>query len=266
MTSSIRHLKPGQPKWNYEIQKYKDHDPFHEPGLISILVLSCGKPKLTKVCLESTLKAASLYKGETEWIFVDNDFCEENYTYFMGLSIERKVIVRQSNYGINHGFNQAWRLSRGQYIMILENDWYNMLPQFNFLQASKDILDHNVDIGNIQLRFSHDQNENWGSGKEEFCPWSVQFGTLYPVQTRSGFKVCHFPNAFNNNPQIYRKTIYDKLGPYFEAQIGSDPRNGETEYARKYWKETFYKTGYIKGIYVHAGGAARFIYENGTYV
>lgn len=267
MTSFSRHLKSDQPKWNYEVQKYKSYNPFDEPGLISILLLSCGKPQLTKNCLNSTLKAASLYRGDLEWIFIDNDFCQENYEYFMNLQLERKVIVRQNNWGINHGLNQAWRLARGEYVFVLENDWYNSLQSLNFLEISEHILNNHKDIGNIQLRSHRDPFENWGAGKPEYCPWSVPFQSTYPVEVRKStcnfpdFKVCRFPNAFNNNPQIYRRCIYDKLGPYPEAEVGFDPRHGETLFAERYWKETSYKTAYIDDIYVHAGGAARQFYE-----
>lgn len=239
MTSSDRHLIPGQPKWDYSVQRYKSNrDVFFERGLFSILFLACGRPEITRRCLLSTIDAASKYPGEVEWIFIENGQCEENYRLFDEIPLKRKVIVRQNNYGINEGLNQAWALSRGEWCMIHENDW-ECRKNIDFLTHAKDILNERLNVGVVQLRAVYDPSENWGLGKPDYSPWSCSYDTLERASvtiestcTNSGhnFQIAKFANGFNNNPVIVRKSIYRLCGAYPEAEIGADPRHGETEY------------------------------------
>jgi len=238
MTSSNRHLKDGQKRWDYTQQAYKEYDTHCEPGLISVLVLSCGRPDNTIRALNSTVEAAEKYDGEIEWIFLEQGNCEETYHYFMKLDLDRKVVIRQRNYGINNGLNQLWSLSRGEYCMIHENDWLNACPQFNFFAVAKNIFEEKGDVGIIQLRAVWDPRENWGLGKAEYSPWSCGDDLLeqakikkWEEHTQGGHRywISEFPNGYNHNPNFTRKKLWREVGPLPEAPIGYDPRHGETE-------------------------------------
>lgn len=242
MTSSDRHLTPGQPRWDFNKPEYKRHDVFCEPGLISILFLSCGRPHLTKRSLESTMRAAEQYDGEIEWLFMEQGHCEETYKYFCSIAANRKVIIRQSNWGINQAINQLWALSRGEFCMIHENDWCNAKPDANFLSITKSIFQEKSDVGIVQLRAVRDPNENWGINKPTYSPWSCspekneQAGVqLWQEQLESGHQyfISSFPNGFNNNPNLIRKKLYRECGPYPESIVGGDPRHGETVYQER---------------------------------
>jgi GT2 family glycosyltransferase len=238
MTSSKRHLAPDQKKWDYSVQRYKPYDPMCEPGLFSIVVLAHGRPEITKTSISSTLECVCEYAGEIEWIFVENADNAENQKLFNDLNFERKVIIKQKNYGINNGLNQGWGISRGEYVMIHENDWAAQI-KIDFLTITRKIFEENPDVGVVQLRDPFDPNENWGRGKPEYNPWSC---TQEQVET-AGFKIwkekttdghqflmSKFPNGFNNNPVVIRKQVYRECGPYPEPSLGTDPRHGETEY------------------------------------
>ena len=270
MTSSSRHLRQGQPFWDQNIQQYKNYDPFVERDLISILFLSHNKPALTKICLLQLIESTKSYSGELEWIFINNDCNPENYNLFSSLDLERKVILQQKNYGINHGFNQAWRLSRGEYCLIMESDWYNQNLSFNFLQVSKDILKENLNTKIVQLRAIWDRNENWGQNKPEFWPWNIRERAIdagYPVYEKTtlaghNYLECTFPNGFCNNPILMSKSLYREIGTYPEPEVGTDPRHGETLYQEKVWKSK-YSTAHInKELFFHAGGTMRNYYES----
>lgn len=240
MTSSERNWRGS--RWDYEAPRYKDNrDVFCEPGLFSMLVLAHGRPNVTRRSILSTLDCTNLYEGEIEWVFVENGDCDENYEFFMELPVERKVVIRQKNYGINEGLNQAWGLSRGEYAMIHENDW-QVVKFCDYLGISKSILDYKSEVGVVQLRDPIDPNENHGRGKPEYNPWSCtedqnkKAGVkLWKEETPDGwsFLMSEFPNGFNNNPCIIRKSLYRECGPYPEPEVGSDPRHGETEYQRR---------------------------------
>ncbi len=241
MTSSNRHLQPSDPRWDYDRQEYKPNDLFCENGLFSIIVLAHSRPDITKRCLLSTIDAVLRYDDEVEWIFIENGGCDENYHFFEALALERKVIVRQNNYGINQGINQGWALSRGEWCMIHENDWENR-NNANFLKIVRDIMNEKSDVGIVQLRAINDPSENWGYGKAAYSPWSCsqknleQAGVrLWSETTEDGceYWISEFPNGFNNNPTVIRKSLYRECGPYPEAIMGADPRHGETEYQER---------------------------------
>jgi GT2 family glycosyltransferase len=239
MTSSERHISTEQSRWDFNAQCYKDNrDVFCENDLFSIIVLSHGRPDTTRRSILSTLDCARHFDGEIEWVFIENGGSEANYEFFQGLDLERKVVVRHRNYGINHGLNQGWGLSRGEFCMIHENDW-EATREINYFKYAKEIFNEYADVGIIQLRDPLDPHENHGSGKPMHNPWSCREDVLqranikvWKEQTKSGhsFLISEFPNGFNNNPVIIRKSVYRSCGAYPEPEVGSDPRHGETEY------------------------------------
>jgi len=240
MTSSERQLE-GQ-RWDFSRAQYKDTDDvFLEPGLFSIIVLAHGRPTTTRQSILSTLDSLRMYDEEIEWIFIENGGSEANYVFFQGLNLERKVIVRQKNFGINEALNQGWALSRGEYCFIHENDWV-ATREANFLQYAKEIFEEKQNVGIIQLRDPLDPHENHGSGKPFFNPWSCRSEVLerakvkiWKETTKSGhtYMISEFPNGFCNNPMIMRKSVYRECGPYPEAELGCDPRHGESLYQER---------------------------------
>lgn len=279
MTSSIR----DGSQQDRDIREYKPHDPFEEPGLISILFLSCGKHALAKAALQSTAEGLRTYPGEVEWLFLEQEDdpewdyqCEglpnktdgrENTAMYERFNVERKVIVRPNrNYGINNGFNQLWAVSRGQYCMIHENDWVNQDPGFPFMEHAKDILDEHSHIGLVQMRAVWDPTENWGLRKPEYSPWSCEAPALdaagikvWEETTSRGheFLVSEFANGFNNNPNLMRKSLYRECGPYPEPPMTADPRHGETEYQERVAKTSCATAHINREVYVHMGGARK---------
>ncbi|MCV0439721.1 MAG: hypothetical protein K5880_13930 [Hydrogenophaga sp.] len=249
-------------RWDFNQPRYKENrDVFMEPGLFSVVVLAHGREAVTRQSVQSTLDCANHYDGEIEWIFVENAGCDANYKFFMDFPEVRKVVISQRNYGINEGLNQGWALSRGEYVMIHENDW-EAVRAANFFQSAKEIFEEFPEVGVIQLRDPLDPHENHGSGKPLYNPWSCH----EPILDRAGVKVTKektksghsflmsfFPNGFNNNPVIIRKELYRACGPYPEAEIGSDPRHGETEYQARV-AELGCATAYIGiPVYWHMG-------------
>lgn len=240
MTSSERHLSFGQARWDNNNQHYKStNDVFLESGLFSIVVLAHGRPDLTRQSVLSTIDCLEFCKEAIEWIFVENGMNDVNAAFFHDLPLERKVVIRQRNYGINEGFNQGWAISRGEFIMIHENDWINIAHKFDFLATAKDIFNSKETIGIIQLRDPFDPNENFGLGKPEYNPWSCSTEILanhgikvWEEKSQQGhrFLLSEYPNGFNNNPILMRKKLYRECGPYPEPEVGCDPRHGETLY------------------------------------
>lgn len=261
MTSSERHLSFGQARWDYSVQRYKSfRDVFCEKDLFSILFLACGRPEVTRRCLLSTIDAVAHSKQEVEWIFMENGQCDENYHLFQELPLERKVVIRQRNFGINNAINQMWSISRGEFCCVLENDWENRLPSFDFIDASQQIFEEKPSLGIVQLRAVFDPCENWGLGKPMYNPWSCRRDALgdvkvYNEKTQKNhlYLLGHGFYGFNNNPSIVRKTLYRECGPYPEPDIGTDPRHGESFYQEMVLKTECAIAHIGQEIYYHAG-------------
>lgn len=263
MTSSERNLKFGQPKWDYNIQEYKaSRDVFCEKGLFSILFLACGRHDITRRCLLSTVDAVTNYSKPVEWILLDNGGDDQNYQLFQDLKLERKVIIRQSNFGINEAINQMWSISRGEWCLIHENDWENRLPSFNLLDVANNIFEEKQDVGIIQLRAIWDPCENWGINKPMYNPWScskdqnTESGVkMWNEKTHLGHEYLIGKNfyGFNNNPIIISKRLYRECGPYPECEVGSDPRHGETLYQDEVLKTDCSVAHIGREVYYHVG-------------
>lgn len=256
MTSENKHLG-----WNYNIQEYKNSkDLFCENGLFSILFLACGRPDITRRCLLSTVDATARSKQLIEWILIENGECEENFALFNSLQLDRKVIIKQSNYGINEAWNQMWAISRGEFCVKLENDFENRATVFDFLSVAKDIFDAKSEVGIIQLRSIFDPNENWGVYKEQYNPWSCPNDELVKARVWEAKTINGHPYligdrffGFNNNPTIIRKTLYRECGPYPEAACGADPRHGESLYQERILKTDCAIAHIGKEVYYHCG-------------
>lgn len=250
------------PKWDYSVQRYKSHgDVFCEPGLFSILFLAHGRHDVTRRSLLSTVDTVARSPLEVEWIFIENGQCDDNYHLFNEIPLNRKVIVRQANFGINEGLNQAWALSRGEWCMIHENDW-ECRQNVDFLTIARDIFVEKPDVGIVQLRAVYDPCENWGLHKPQYSPWSCNWEMLeaakvklWHEKTLAGhhYRIARFANGFNNNPTIIRKTLYRECGPYPEAEVGCDPRHGETEYQSRVAKTDCAIAHIGMELYYHCG-------------
>ena len=132
----------------------------------------------------------------------------------------------------------------------------------DFLSAVRDIMNEQPDTGIIQLRAVNDPCENWGYGKPEYSPWSSsqkdldQSGIkIWEEETKSGHRylLSDFPNGFNNNPVTIRKQVYRECGPYPEAEVGTDPRHGETVYQERVAKLGCVTAHVGLELYFHAG-------------
>lgn len=260
MTSSTRYN--GKPNRGW--QCYKNHDPFEEPGLVSILFLSCGRHKLTKTCLDRLTASVSMYDGEIEWVFFENGQSQENIKLFRSLPFDRKKIVDTSrNWGINVAFNDMHRLARGEFCVEMENDWFNVSPNLNWLRLSKDILAIDDQIGLVQLRSARDPCENWGLGKPEYSPWTCGLGEVRITPTGHRFLVYSDFYGYNHNPHIMRKRCRVEVGDLPEPVANSDLRHGETSYQKEFRKAGYNIAHIGTRLFEHVGGALIRKYELG---
>ncbi|HMK50233.1 MAG TPA: glycosyltransferase, partial [Thermodesulfovibrionales bacterium] len=91
-------------------------------GLTSIVILTLNEMKYTQECIESIRKHTN---GEYEIVFVDNGSKDGTVKWMREFVKENdncRLIENKTNLGFAKGCNQGIRASRGEYIMLLNND------------------------------------------------------------------------------------------------------------------------------------------------
>jgi len=104
------------------------------PGLVSVLIPCCGMLDYTKLCVPSVLRYS---RDPVELIFIDIGSLDGTAEYLAGIRAAARVrveIVRTANdLGIPDAVKEALRQSRGEYLVLLNNDtvvtdaWLNQL-------------------------------------------------------------------------------------------------------------------------------------------
>ncbi|MHB9099690.1 MAG: glycosyltransferase, partial [Syntrophales bacterium] len=92
------------------------------PGLSSIIILTCNQLEYTKKCVKSLRKHMP---EPHEIIFVDNGSTDGTVKWLKALTKENKdykLIENKLNLGFAKGCNQGIEASRGEYILLLNND------------------------------------------------------------------------------------------------------------------------------------------------
>ena len=87
--------------------------------LISIIILNWNGKQHLQECLDSVL--AQTYKN-IEIILVDNGSTDGSAQYVRDMYPEIKVLELDQNYGFCKGNNEGIRISKGEYIVLLNND------------------------------------------------------------------------------------------------------------------------------------------------
>lgn len=245
---------------------YRDiDDPYNEQGLISVLFLSCSKHHITKHCFLSSVKALS--NLDLEWCLCeqgwDIDYQQSFNTMqlFLDVELNRKIVIcPDKNYGIATAFNDLFRMARGEYCLVLENDFLCKRIDNLWLLKAKAILDEYPKIGIVHLRSIDDPQENWGWGKEVYNIWSIRNHS--EVKTceidvngwKSNFLFTEMPiNGITNNPCLVRKSMREELGYDKEVELWCDLRHSEQDLQRKYLKSGWHTAHISDNVYYHVG-------------
>jgi hypothetical protein len=257
---------PSDKGINRELPLYRSiEDPYCEPGLISVMFLGCGRHDVTKFCLEKLMTSLlRSYDGPLEWIFleqgwdINSEESAKNLLLFKKVSVDLDrsvIIVPNKNYGINVAINQMNQIARGQYSLLMENDWVCHQITSQWLTDSKMILDEWDNVGVVQLRAIHDPNDNHGKGKVMYNPFSVESCSYVKKKSMSSgvefLLATHRFAGINNNPSLIRKAVHRELGPMREPELWSDLRHGETDREEKYMKTQWLTAHLIYNVFFH---------------
>lgn len=214
-------------------------DPF-----VSIIIVNWNGGKVFSNCLDSV---ARLEYSSWELIVVDNGSSDSDFTIIKNSSIPKgkiKIIKNKSNVGFATANNQGFSESKGEYILLLNND----------TKVSKDLLERliermkgDLEIGVIQPKiFLMDKKgyldnagsfltrtgflQHWGFGRKD----SKEFD--YEREIFSAKGAC----------MLIRRAVIEKIG-LFDSNFGSYFEESDFCYRVWFsgWKVIYYPKTYI---------------------
>ncbi len=121
--------------------------------LTSIIILTYNQLKYTKLCIESIRKFT--YKNRYELIVVDNNSTDGTVSWLKEQD-DIKLILNNENYGVAKGWNQGIELSKGENILLLNND---VIVTPNWLYNLDSCLWSNSEIGAVSCLSNHVSNK-----------------------------------------------------------------------------------------------------------
>src|SRR5580765_4153308 len=115
-----------------------------QQGLASILIPCCGQLEYTKLCVPSVLKHT---RQPYELIFLDIGSLDGTAEYLAGIAtaateIRVEIVRTPTDLGIADAVDDAFRLARGEYVVLLNNDtivsdaWLDQLVGLSQLSPS----------------------------------------------------------------------------------------------------------------------------------
>ena len=90
--------------------------------LVSIITVSYNTRKETVQSIESVYKSKGFKPGEIEILIVDNNSPDDSVTYIKKHFPKVQVIANKKNRGFGGGNNQAAKIAKGKYLLLLNPD------------------------------------------------------------------------------------------------------------------------------------------------
>lgn len=183
--------------------------------LVSISLLNYNGIKYTKKCLETLSKVK--YKN-LEIILVDNGSVDGCVEFVKKKYPKVKIIANKKNVGFCHGNNQAFNISKGKYILFLNNDT-EVTP--GFLTPLVEAMEQDENVGIVQPKISKLREKE---KLDACCSFYTNTGFLYHYGYAQNKKI----GKYNEILPFYsakgacflvRSEIIKKIGLFDEAYI-----------------------------------------------
>ena len=175
---------------------------------ISVIVITYNRSSLLAQIVGRLVETFNAMQMSYEMIVADDASIEPHRSVIDRLP-DITVARTASNSGLGANANNGFMQSKGRYILQIQDDWQlNCSP--TLLEAAFDFLEHNSDIGILQL---------------------TPVGTDLPVENRflNGLTFRVFQNdqlpwvrrsglrPYSDNPHLKRRAFCEDLGPYAEG-------------------------------------------------
>lgn len=230
-----------RPRARRVIARSSDYCDF-EPGLVSLVVLSCKRlPELRRLS-ESLLRFFADVETypRVERILVDNGSGEELLDYARGLGLYDRIVAHPANIGMVAALADAYPKCRGEFILLVEDDFV-LDYERPFLGRALEVLAEFPEIGIVRLK---NQN-NWWKPWRRIAPIrrtssGVEFWTWLPSRDRTW-------NVWAAGSVLFRKVSFFSTGPLPPEGDEHGAIVYEHQYGRRYNRR--WLAAKIKGCY-----------------
>jgi N-acetylglucosaminyl-diphospho-decaprenol L-rhamnosyltransferase len=121
--------------------------------LVSIITVSYNTRKETVQSIESVYKSKGFKPGEIEILIVDNNSPDDSVTYIKKHFPKVQVIANKKNRGFGGGNNQAAKIAKGKYLLLLNPDAFLGVNSLRVMVDRMEADDQIVSVG-PQLRYA----------------------------------------------------------------------------------------------------------------
>ncbi|MBP3888342.1 MAG: glycosyltransferase family 2 protein, partial [Cellulosilyticum sp.] len=207
--------------------------------MISIVIPNYNGEKNLKACLNSIREQVDV---TYEIIIIDNASIDSDYEW---VKVQPDIMFKQlsRNFGFSKAVNEGIKLSRGEYVLLLNND---TVLEPNFLKEIRQAIemDHKIFAVSSKMISYQDRSIIDDAGDEyTLLGWTLKCGDGKPVEAytkpREVFSACA-------GAALYRKSIFDEIG-YFDEHFFAYMEDVDISYrARTYgYKNTYCPTAHV---------------------
>lgn len=161
---------------------------------LSIIIVNYNKFKMLKECLESIYKNTSIINFET--FVIDNASTDNSIPMVKQNFPQVNLIKNLSNFGFSKANNQAIKISKGKYILLLNND---TVVLNNALKKMVEFMDTHPHIGGLGPKLL---NPDLTTQREGSILSKRFWNSKVPVET----------NFLTGAALMIRRGVFDKIG------------------------------------------------------
>lgn len=175
---------------------------------ISVVFTSCGRFELLKKTLDSFIKYNT--HPIEQYLVVDNSTNPNTEVRLKDIFKDlpnTTFIINETNIGQVASIDKAYSFVNTEYIFHCEDDWE--FYDYGFIEESKEVLESNDFIGNVNLRKRNDGTK--GSFHPIEGPFTTRSDKTYFLYQINYFGVWH---GFSWNPGLRRLKDYNQIKPY----------------------------------------------------
>lgn len=206
-----------------------------EPGLVSLVILCCKRLYELKRLYESLrpfLEDIETYRN-IEKILVDNGSGEQLVKEVETWNFFNHIIAHRQNLGMATALNRAYLECRGEYILLLEEDFVLEYHR-PFLENCLQVFNEYPEIGIIRLK---NQN-NWWKPQRRIAPLrstsgGVEFWTWLPARHWRP-SLDRILNVWSSGSVLFRKVSFFSTGRIPEVENVSRDGRSHQGYVYEY--------------------------------
>ena len=203
---------------------YLSNYSFDFEPLVSIIILNKDGLNHLKVLFKDFDKKTNY--SNYEIIVVDNASTDDSVNFLKSLDLPIKIIENEENVSFSKGNNDAVKISKGEYLLLLNND---IEPTYGWLNEMMGTIIYNENVGAVGAKLLYPFIKNPNQNKYSFTIQhagdifreNINNGCLYEAHNLGKFSKDIFDSFLTHNKKcllvtgavlLTKRNIYDELG------------------------------------------------------